>query len=133
MTIHYHALVWIDHQEARIYHFDATDSDRLRIHSSHRHEHLHHKANSRDNGHVPVDRAFLERVAKGLMHAGAILVTGPASAKTELADYLKRVHPELAKKVSGVESLDHPTEGALLAFARSYFQADDRMRSQVQR
>jgi hypothetical protein len=33
MSAHYHALVWIDHHEAKIYHFDATDFDRERIHS----------------------------------------------------------------------------------------------------
>jgi hypothetical protein len=131
MGVHYNALVCIDHHEANIFHFDATDFDRVRIHNSHPHEHLHHKANSRGSGHVPVDHAFLERVAKGLMHAGAILITGPASANTELTTHLKQVHPELAKRVSGVETLDHPTEGALVAFARSFFRADDRIHSQM--
>jgi hypothetical protein len=34
------------------------------------------------------------------------------------------------KHVTGVETLDHPTDGALLAHARKYFRAADRMRSQ---
>jgi hypothetical protein len=39
---------------------------------------------------------------------------------------------DLFKRISGVETLDHPTDGALVAFARRYFKADDRMRSQTQ-
>src|ERR1700733_10820841 len=115
MSVHYHALVWIDHHEAKLFQFDAAEVDRVRLDSSHPHEHLHHKANSRGSGHAPVDHEFLERVAKALAGAGAILITGPASAKTELAAYLERVHPDLAKRVSGVESLDHPNDGELVA------------------
>jgi hypothetical protein len=55
------------------------------------------------------------------------LVTGPASAKNERAAYLAHRYPEAAKRVSGVESLDHPSEGQLLALARRFFKADDRM------
>jgi hypothetical protein len=32
-----------------------------------------------------------------------------------------------------VEALDHPTDGALVAFARSFFKADDRMHPQRHR
>jgi stalled ribosome rescue protein Dom34 len=130
MSQHYHALVWIDHREAKVFQFDATDVDRAVVHSSHPHQHLHHKANSGDSGHVPLDKEFLKHVAEALAPAGAILITGPASAKTELANYIKQTQPALAQRISGVEALDHPTDGALVAFARSFFKADDRMHPQ---
>lgn len=132
MSEHYHALVWIDHHEAKIFRFDATTADQARIRSSHPHEHLHHKANSRASGHASVDEKFLERVAHALVGPGAILITGPSTAKKELAAYLVRAHPDVARKVSGVETLDHPSDGELVAFARSFFKADDRMHSQAQ-
>ena len=59
MTDHYHALVWIDHREAKVFHFDATDVERTSIRSDHPDQHLHHKANSGDSGHVGVDKEFL--------------------------------------------------------------------------
>jgi stalled ribosome rescue protein Dom34 len=133
MSQHYHALVWIDHHEAKVFHFDATDVEHTTVHSSHPHQHLHHKANSGDSGHAPVDKGFLERVAECIAQAGAVLITGPASAKTELAAHIGRTSPELAKRISGVEPMDHPTDGELVAFARSFFKADDRMHSQLQR
>jgi stalled ribosome rescue protein Dom34 len=133
MSDHYHALVWIDHHEARIFHFNATQVDSTTVHSGHPHQHIHHKANTRGSGHAPVDEAFLERVTQAIMPAGAILITGPANAKKELAAHIGRVHPELAKRISGVETLDHPSDGELVALARKFFRADDRMHSQLHR
>jgi len=133
MTNHYHALVWIDHREAKVFHFSATQAERTTVRSHHPNQHIHHKANSGDSGHAAVDNEFLKRVAEALVDAGAILITGPANAKTELAAYIKRVQPKLAERISGVETLDHPGDGALLALARSFFRADDRMHYQSNR
>ena len=133
MSAHYHLLVWLDHHEARIFQFNDVAVDRATICSTHPHEHLHHKVNSSDNGHAPVDKAFLERIAQALLPAGAILIAGPGTAKKELAAYIDRAHPDLAKRISGVETLDHPSDGELLAFGRSFFKADDRMHSQLHR
>jgi hypothetical protein len=68
-----------------------------------------------------------------LASAGAILITGPGSAKTELSSYIQHAHPDLARRVCGVETVDHPTDGQLLALARSFFEKDDRMHSQISR
>ncbi len=79
MSEHYHALVWIDHQEARIFHFNAAEVERTSVRSSHPQQHLHHKANTRGSGHAPVEEGFLERVVQALGHAGAILITDPGA------------------------------------------------------
>jgi stalled ribosome rescue protein Dom34 len=131
MTNQYHAIVWIDHQEARIFQFDATEVDSAIVRSSHPHEHIHHKANSGDSGHVPVDKAFLKRVGDAVSQAGSILITGPAGTKKELAAYLGHDQPAVAAKVVGVEALDHPSDGELLAFARKFFAPDDRMKARL--
>src|ERR1700722_1515248 len=133
MTPHYHALVWIDHREAKVFQFDATDVDRSTVRSTHPDQHIHHKANSGDSGHAPLDQEFFKRVAQAIAQAGAILITGPANAKTELVSYIKRTQPHLAERISGVEALDHPSDGAMLALARTFFIADDRMHSQSHR
>jgi|SRR5579863_8848512 len=133
MTEHYHAVVWIDHHEARIYKFNASEVARTTVHSSHPHQHIHHKANAGDSGHAPVDAGFLEGVTRAVMAAGAILITGPANAKTELAGYMRREHPDVCKRISGVETLDHPSDGELVALARRFFKADDRMHPQLHR
>jgi hypothetical protein len=133
MSDYYHAVVWIDHQQAKIFRFDADDVDRSAVRSNHPHQHLHHKANARGSGHVAAEPAFLEQVAQALAAAGAVLITGPASAKQELAAYIARAHPQLSARISGVEALDHPSDGELLALARKFFRADDRMHAQLRR
>jgi stalled ribosome rescue protein Dom34 len=120
MSEHYHAIVWIDHREARIFHFDATDVDRVVVH-----------AHATGNAHKGADKDYFNRVIAALTHSGAILITGPASAKTELKNYISEHRPDLAPRISGVESLDHPSDGALVALARRFFKADDRMHSQA--
>jgi hypothetical protein len=131
MAAHFHALVWIDHREAKIFHFDAETSDNVTVHNSHAHQHLHHKANAGDSGHAPIDKEYLGRVAAQLAAAGAILIVGPGSAKMELRTHIEHHHPKIAAKVSAVESIDHPTDGQLLAHARKFFVADDRMHLQT--
>ncbi len=59
--------------------------------------------------------------------AHEVLVVGPAQAKHELVKYLQHHMPQLAKKVIGVETVDHPTDGQLLEHARRFFRAADRM------
>ncbi|HEU4780758.1 MAG TPA: hypothetical protein VFS58_12825 [Steroidobacteraceae bacterium] len=133
MSNHHHALVWLDHRVAKVFYFNDDDSERATVNSSHPHQNLHHKANSSDSGHAPVDKDFLERVTQSIAKAGAVLIVGPGSAKTELNKHIQQQHPQFAAKISAVETLDHPSDGALLAHARRFFKADDRMHSQIHR
>jgi hypothetical protein len=82
---------------------------------------------------VPLDKAFLKQVADGLLAAGTILITGPAGAKKELDAYLQQHQPAVSARVAGVEPLDHPTDGELVAIGRKFFRAEDRMQSQVRK
>ena len=114
-----------------MFHFNRDDCQRETVNSTHPHQNLHHKANSNDSGHAPVDKPFLENVTRAITNAGAILIVGPGSARTELHKHIQHLHPQLAAKISAVEPIDHPSDGALLAHARHFFEADDRMRLQV--
>jgi len=124
MTSHYHAVVWIDHHEARVFHFDRTSAERLVIRPDHPTRHIHHKANSIGSGHAAEDQDFLHRVAESIADAAAILIAGPANAKTELVKHLHRHHPRLVEHLAGVETVDHPSDSQLVAHARDYFDWD---------
>ena len=62
--------------------------------------------------------------------ADAVLITGPANAKTELVKHIHQHEPGKMKAIAGVETVDHPSDGSLVAYARKYFSAFDRMQSQ---
>src|SRR5438128_11736727 len=111
---HFHAVVWIDHHEARVFHFSPSDVERLVLHPDRPTQHIHHKANSIGSGHAAADHDYLHAVAVSVADAGAVLITGPASAKTEL---LKHVHfhdPKVMNLIVGVETVDHPSDAQLV-------------------
>lgn len=127
---HYHAVIWIDHHEARVFHFSPTDVDQLVLHPHNPTKHIHHKANTIGSGHAPEDQDFFQAVAESVVDAGAILITGPANAKTELVKHIHRHMPKMMSAIAAVETVDHPSDAALVAYARKYFKAEDRMRPQ---
>jgi stalled ribosome rescue protein Dom34 len=125
---HYHAVIWIDHREARVFHFGATDVERLVLHPDNPRRHIHHKANSIGSGHASADHDYLHAVAESVADAGSVLITGPASAKTELVEHIRVHDPELNKLIVGVETVDHPSDAQPVAHAKKYLVAADRMR-----
>lgn len=130
MSSHYHAVVWLDHRDARIFAFNADASDKTEIRSHQLQPHLHRKANSIGDGRASADPDYFNDIAKALEPAREILLTGPAGAKVELKKHLDAHWPAIARKVVGVEASDHPTDGALVQHARRYFLTADRMRPQ---
>jgi len=131
MSEHFHAIAWIDHREAKIFHFNAEEVERESVRAHGAGRHVQHKANVTGAGHKGIDRSYFADVATALDHTGAILLAGPGNAKLEFRHYLEQEHPHLLARVSGVEPLDHPTEPQLVALARRFFRADDRMHAQV--
>jgi hypothetical protein len=129
---HYHAVVWIDHHEARVFHFNPTDVERLVLHPDHPTRHIHHKANSIGSGHAAEDEAFLHAVAQSIADAGSVLITGPANAKNELVKHINHHDPAVMKAIAGVETVDHPSDSELVAHAKHYLKAADRIEPQKQ-
>jgi stalled ribosome rescue protein Dom34 len=124
---HFHAVIWIDHHEARVFHFNATDVERLVLHPDHPTRHIHHKANSIGSGNAAEDHNFFQAIIGAVADAGALLITGPGNAKNALVKHIDQHAPRLMKIITGVETVDHPSDGQLVAFARHYFKAEDRM------
>ena len=127
MTEHYHAVLWIDHHEARILDFNADAADEQIIHPLHPPRHLHHKAGSASGTHTTDEPEFYRDVASALVGAKEILVAGPSSAKTEFVKHLAKHAPQLLDRVRRIETLARVTDGELLAEARRFFTAEDRM------
>lgn len=125
--MHFHWLVWVDHHEARLLSFNLDASESHLVKASHGHEHLHHHAGAASDGRAGEDKAFFEAIAKALTPAGEVILCGPGNAKTQLKHYLEKHHAALDKKIVKVETLDHPSEGQLLAHGRKAFALIDRM------
>ena len=127
MNTHFHAIVWLDHREAKIFPFDAADGEQIVLTAKAAGHHTQHKANVPGSGHHGVDREFFGRVAGALSEFGALLLTGPGHARLEFKNYLDEHHLEVAKRIKGVEPLDHPSDSELIALGHRFFRADDRV------
>ncbi len=121
MPTHFHAVVWLDHAQAKIFHVGLTGSDEVTLHPHLPTKHLHHKANSIGSGHAGPDKDFLEQVTGAVNDAGEILIIGPAGAKTELAKFIRTHHPAIGKRIVAVEPADHPTDPQIVAYAKQHF------------
>jgi stalled ribosome rescue protein Dom34 len=124
---HFHAVVWIDHKQARVFHFNVEEAEDRTVIRDHVVRDLH--AREKGDGHrIEDNKPFFEDVARRIADARAILIVGPAQEKDLFAKFLAEKHPEIRAHVEGVESADHPTDGELLDTARRYVKAADRMR-----
>jgi stalled ribosome rescue protein Dom34 len=75
------------------------------------------------------DSGYYHAVVEALKGAQEILVVGPAKAKLQLIKHIHGHDHDMADKIVGVETVDHPSDGQLLAYARKYFVAKDQMLS----
>jgi stalled ribosome rescue protein Dom34 len=116
-----HAVIWMDHREAHIIEFalDASETAKVRQHGGPRS--LHHHSGSIGSGHASEDHKYFDEIVKELGDAREILITGPGTAKTAFGKDLESRHKSVSERVVGVETLDHPTDAQLLAFAKKYF------------
>jgi stalled ribosome rescue protein Dom34 len=114
------AVVWLDHTKAQVIHFDAdaSESEALKTHSHHPHPRQNHAdthANEDDNSDFYAD------IANALKDTQQILVVGPAQEKTAFVKYLNAKVPAVAGQIKAVETVDHPSDGQLLTYARRHF------------
>jgi hypothetical protein len=128
-----HAVIWIDHTEARIFHLHREATDETTVLAPQHHIHRHPKGRGEAREHPDDAHRFFADVAHTLGAVDAILIVGPSSAKFELFKHLHAHDHMLESKVVGLESADHPTDGQIVAKAKSYFTASDRMRQSPNR
>jgi stalled ribosome rescue protein Dom34 len=121
MQQHFHAVVWLDHLQARIFHLGLSGTQEVILHPHMPTRHIHHKANSIGSGHVHESEEFLQQVLDAACDAGEIIILGPSGAKTELAKYIREQNPKVGDRIVAVESADHPTDGEIVAYAKRHF------------
>jgi stalled ribosome rescue protein Dom34 len=115
-----HAAVWIDHQEARIFHVEAERFDESTLHAPH-HVARHPRSQTSDQHPPEEERKFYGEVAHALAGAHQVLVVGPSTAKLHFLNYVHKHDPALEPRIVGIETVDHPTDRQLAAYVRHYF------------
>ena len=122
-----HAVIWIDHKEAHVMFLsqDASEAEIIKTKSTH--SHLHHKANEMGSGRLALDTKYLHSVIEAVKESKEILILGPGSAKLELIKHAHQHDQQIAANFVGVETVDHPSDKEILAYARKFFYKADQM------
>ncbi|MFN7697542.1 MAG: translational machinery protein [Deltaproteobacteria bacterium] len=117
-----HAVIWVDHKEARVI---KLDEEGARYEA----EHVKAPVGQHDKGHhhTHAEPKFLEDLAHRLSAFELVLLTGPGDAKEELAAFVQHRHPAWKVKIAAIEPTDHPTDGQLAERGRKVLRAADRM------
>lgn len=116
--ITFHAVVWLDHQEAHIAFFDRDHATTQRIHSKSQHK---HQGKSTDMS------AYFADIAKAVKDCHEVLLTGPGLTRQQFKDWYVQHAAALSQIVVGSIASDHPTDAQLVAMARQYFKKFDAM------
>ena len=127
---HYHAVVWLDHRDARVFHVtteDASERD-VHAHNSSEHQAAGHRDRGKSGKRPPVDKEYFEGIVKALGKSKEILVMGPADAKTEFVNWVESHHKDMKDRIIGVEAADHMSDYKVIQHARKFFKREDRMR-----
>lgn len=114
----FHAVIWMDHEEAHVVMFDREHIEALRIKSRSHHKH---------QGKAGDTVAFYADVAKALTGAREVLLTGPGLVRNEFRDWCSKHQKSIAAVVVDSIASDHPSDAQLVAMAKQYFKKFDTM------
>lgn len=114
-------LVWLDHKEARVLHVQPDSFDEATTWAP---KHIHHRHPRPSNGpadHPDDAKHFFQEIARSLTGTDGVLVVGPSTAKLAFIRYLHEHDHALERRIVGVETVDHPSDKQLAAYAKQYF------------
>jgi len=123
-----HLAVWLDQDQARIFHVDPERIEEETLTPPPRRLHSTHPKRATDDGQARTSKRFLREIAKELEGAEEVLVTGPSTTKHEFFKFLHKHDPTLEPKIVGIESITDTSDGNFLRYAQEYFKLSDPMR-----
>lgn len=125
MSLH-HAVLLIDHLKAELLQFDSDQMQvqKIKSHSQHRLR-THHTR--QPNSDVRTSHEFFGEVCDALTGVAEVLVAGGHTSQTDFRHYVEKHRPQLAKQITGWETVNHPSEGQLVALAKKHFNKVNKM------
>lgn len=116
------ALLWIDHKEARLFLVTLEEVTEKNVLAPLRNTHHKHPKGPEGVREHPGDMSiFFKEVCQALQGIKHLVIVGPSTAKLEFLRYLSKHDRALDDAVAGIETVDHPTNSQLIAYAKQYF------------
>ena len=89
----YHAVVWLDHQTAKVFSLRRDGFTLLNLSGGLPHGQTHNRAGNLEWDKAQPDRHFFDAIINALRPSSEWLIIGPGSARDELASYVRRTEP----------------------------------------
>ena len=116
----FHACVWMDHHNALVQQFSASEVEAKKVK-----DHSHY---TRQHGSdVRAIHEFYAEVCDSLKDVQEILVTGSKQSQADFRHYVEKHRAALSPHIKGWETVDHLSDGQLLALGRKFFDSIDRV------
>lgn len=118
-----HAVVWVNHSEAKVYRFNDTEQSESDVHTHTSLQRLHHShAGWEAGGNAPNDTEFFGRINGALEHSEGTVIAGPGNAKSALKAFLDHARPEVVSHVITVDTFgENPSADQLIEMGRRHF------------
>jgi stalled ribosome rescue protein Dom34 len=117
-------VIWLDSREAKVFKKVGATNEIVHAHT-HGKKHPTEPHGHHADGHHREAITLFKEVAPSLSDASQILLLGPGEAKMHFQKYLVEHSPVVAKKIVGVETVDHPTDPQILEVAAKFFKKLD--------
>ena len=117
---------WLDHHEARVFHVAPEGFAETTIHAPLTHI-RHPKQVPGLHAHKNDNHELFGELARALSEAEEVLILGPSTAKLEFIRYVHKHDSSLQEKIVGVETVDHPTDPQIAAYAKHYIKVSERL------
>ncbi len=113
-------VIWLDSKEAKVFKREG-GKEALSLMHTHGHKHPGQPHGKHGDQHHPEAIALFKDLLHVFRDASEVLLMGPGEAKVQFQKYLKDHEANAAKKVVGVETVDHPTDGQIREIANKFF------------
>lgn len=113
-------IIWLDSREAKIFKRDGAN-EKLQHLRSHGQKHPAQPHGKHAGSHHPEEIALFKEIAPTFKEASEVLLMGPGEAKVQFQKYMKEHDAVSAKKIVGVETVDHPSDGQIHQIAQKFF------------
>jgi len=123
-----HLAVWLDREQARIFHVDPERIEEETLTTPPRRLHSKNPKRTNAEGEPRASKRFLREIARELAGAEEVVLTGPSTTKHELFQFLHKHDPSRGATVVGIESITDTSDGSFLRYAQRYFKLSDSMR-----
>lgn len=116
-------VVWLDTKDARIFTMQDSGVQKTRFRRGEMGRATHHKKDTHEDSN---SENFYKDLAKKLKRADHLLIMGPGDTKVHFKTHLDKYQANsLAKKVIGVENIEHLTEKEIMATANKFFKSNN--------